>query len=155
MRYLIFIGVVLCSCTGTLTDEQRKKIKQNMAEGEIKKVTEAEITDATYNWGRKLAGTIEKQDRMLTNQTFLDSLASVEGVEILALQASSSNLRAMEKLLLEAYSNSTGGENVQKMGTDSLLYTKPVFREHPDGSTEFLKAIAIRFTRKQVVLSIK
>jgi hypothetical protein len=155
MRYLILIGVALCSCTGTLTDEQRKKIKQNMAEGEIKKVTEAEITDATYNWGRKLASTIEKQDRMLTNQTFLDSLASVDGVEILALHASSQNLRAMEKLLLEAYSNSTGGENVQKMGPDSLLYTKPVFREHPDGSTEFLKAIAIRFTRKQVVLSIK
>ncbi|TXH28695.1 MAG: hypothetical protein E6Q96_04870 [Cyclobacteriaceae bacterium] len=154
MRYLILIGV-LCSCTGTLTDEQRKKMKENMALGEIKKVTEAEITDATYSWGRKLAGTIENKDRMLTNQTFLDSLAASEGVEILALHASSQNLRPIEKQLLEAYSNSTGGENVQKMGTDSLLYTKPVFREHPDGSTEFLKAIAIRFTRKQVVLSIK
>ncbi|MBN8651147.1 MAG: hypothetical protein J0L67_06960 [Cytophagales bacterium] len=155
MRYLILIGVVLCSCTGTLTDEQRKKIKENMAQGEIKKVTEAEITDATYSWGRKLASIIEKQDRMLTNQSFLDSLATVEGVEILSLQPSSLNLRSIEKQLLEAYNSSAGGENVQKMGTDSLLYTKPVFREHPDGSTEFLKAISVRFTRKQIVLSIK
>jgi hypothetical protein len=155
MRYLILIGAVLCSCTGTLTDEQRKKIKENMAQGEIKKLTEAEITDATYNWGRKLTGIIEKQDRMLTNQPFLDSLATVEGVEILSLQPGSLNLRSIEKQLLEAYSSSAGGENVQKMGTDSLLYTKSVFREHPDGSTEFLKAIAIRFTRKQIVLSIK
>jgi|GEM_PF-410338 len=155
MRYLILIVVVLSSCTGTLTDEQRKKMKENMAQGEIKKVTEAEITDATFTWGRKLATTIEKKDRLLTNTPFLDSLARAEGVEIVSLQTNSPGLRHIEKQLLEAYTSSTGGENVQKMGSDSLLYTKPVFREHPDGSTEFLKAIAIRFTRKQIVLSIK
>lgn len=155
MRYLIILGVMVSSCTGTLTDEQRKKMKENMAQGEIKKVTESEITDATYTWGRKLASAIEKKDRLLTNNTFLDSLAQAEGVEIIALQTTSEGLRAIEKQLLEAYTSSAGGENVQKMGTDSLLYTKPVFREHPDGSTEFLKAIAIRFTRKQIVLSIK
>jgi len=155
MRYLIILFVMITACTGTLTDEQRKKIKENMAQGEIKKVTESEITDATYTWGRKLASAIEKRDRMLTNSTFLDSLAQTEGVEILAIQTDSDGLRAIEKQLLEAYTSSAGGENVQKMGTDSLLYTKPVFREHPDGSTEFLKAIAIRFTRKQIVLSIK
>lgn len=155
MRYLIILGVMVSSCTGTLTDEQRKKMKENMAQGEIKKVTESEITDATYTWGRKLASAIEKKDRLLTNNTFLDSLAQAEGVEIIALQNTSEGLRTIEKQLLEAYTSSAGGENVQKMGTDSLLYTKPVFREHPDGSTEFLKAIAIRFTRKQIVLSIK
>lgn len=155
MRYLIILGVMVSSCTGTLTDEQRKKMKENMAQGEIKKVTESEITDATYTWGRKLASAIEKKDRLLTNNTFLDSLAQAEGVEIIALQTSSEGLRVIEKQLLEAYTSSAGGENVQKMGTDSLLYTKPVFRAHPDGSTEFLKAIAIRFTRKQIVLSIK
>lgn len=154
MRYLILIGVVFCSCTGTLTDEQRKKIKENMAQGEIKKVTEAEITDATFTWGRKLAATIEKKDRLLGNQLFLDSLAMAENVEILSLQESQQGLREIEKQLLEAYSGNMGSDNVQKMGTDSLLYTKPIFREHPDGSTEFLKAIAIRFTRKQIVLSI-
>lgn len=146
---------MVSSCTGTLTDEQRKKIKENMAQGEIKKVTESEITDATYTWGRKLASAIEKKDRLLTNNTFLDSLAQAEGLEIISLQENQQGLRQVEKQILEAYASNMGGENVQKMGTDSLLYTKPVFREHPDGSTEFLKAIAIRFTRKQIVLSIK
>jgi hypothetical protein len=155
MRSLIILCLLITACTGTLTDEQRKKMKENMAQGEIKKVTESEITDATFTWGRKLASAIEAKDRLLTNNAFIDSLAQAEGVEIVALQTNSEGLRAIEKQLLEAYTSSAGGENVQKMGADSLLYTKPVFREHPDGSTEFLKAIAIRFTRKQIVLSIK
>ncbi|MBN8576368.1 MAG: hypothetical protein J0L66_05465 [Cytophagales bacterium] len=155
MRALIFICIVLCSCTGTLTDEQRKKMKENMALGEIKKVTESEITDATLTRGRKIAVTIESNDRLLTNAAFIDSLAKAEGVEILALHQNQVGMRQIEKQLLEAYAGSTGTENVQKMGPDSLLYTNPIFREHPDGSTEFLKAVAIRFTRKQIVLSIK
>jgi len=48
-----------------------------------------------------------------------------------------------------------GSDNIQKIGPDSLLYTKPIMREHPDGSTEFMKALGIRMTRKQIVLTIK
>ena len=65
-------------------------------------------------------------------------------------------MRGVERLVMEAYAEGSGSsDNIQKMGLDSLLYTKPILREHPDGSTEFLKAIGIRMTRKQVVLSIK
>lgn len=155
MRYLILLAAFLSSCTGSLTDEQRKKMKDNMALTELKKVTEAEITESAFVWGRKLATTIEKKDRLLSNKLFLDSLAFANHVEILSLQKSQEGLRQIEKQLLDAYSSNTGSDNVQKMGPDSLLYTKPVFREHPDGSTEFLKAIAIRFTRKQLVLALK
>jgi hypothetical protein len=49
MRSLIIL-LLITACSGTLTDEQRKKIKENMAHGEIKKVTESEITDATFTW---------------------------------------------------------------------------------------------------------
>jgi len=49
-----------------------------MALNELRKVTEAEITDATFKWGRKLAVTIEKKDRLLSNTLFLDSLAVAE-----------------------------------------------------------------------------
>jgi hypothetical protein len=62
----------------------------------------------------------------------------------------------VEKQLLEAYaSQAHDADNVQKMGPDSLLYTKPLMRERPDGSTEFIKAIGIRMTRKEIILSIK
>jgi len=41
------------------------------------------------------------------------------------------------------------------MGNDTLIYTKPLMREHPDGSTEFLKALGIRMLKKQLILTIK
>ena len=61
----------------------------------------------------------------------------------------------MERQLLEAYQAGTGtSDNIQKMGTDSLLYTKPLMHEH-SGKSEFIKVLGIRITRKQIVLSIK
>jgi hypothetical protein len=85
-----------------------------------------------------------------------DSLSQAYQIEIVSLQPDNRSMRGVERQLLEAYMNgATSNDNIQKMGTDSLLYTKPILRENPDGSVEFLKALGIRMTRKQVVLSIK
>lgn len=158
MKYcLFFSALVLISCTGTLSDNQRKKIKEEMTNSEIKKVTESEITEAAFKYGRKLASIIEESDKALTNKPFLDSLAIAYNVEIVTLQSSSNeNLRNVEKLLLEAYqTNAQSSDNIQKMGNDTIIYTKPLMREHPDGSTEFLKALGIRMLKKQIILSSK
>lgn len=125
-----------------------------MAMNEIKKVTEAEVTEAAIRYGQQIAAVVGKGDKTLSNQPFLDSLSRVYQVEIVALQESNPKLRAVEKQILEAYTSGQGSDNIQKMGLDSLLYTKPITREHPDGSTEFIKAIGIRMTRKQIVLTI-
>ncbi len=154
--YSLLIVVLIFSCTGTLTDEQRKKMKENMEMNEIKKATEAEIAEAAFQFGRQTALIIQKRDKTLSNQSFLDSLSQALEVEIFALQSGNQNLRSVEKQLLEAYtSEAQSSDNIQKMGPDSLLYTKPLVREHPDGSTEFTKAIGIRMTKKQIVLKIK
>jgi hypothetical protein len=157
MKYSILLMVVVSiSCTGSLSDEQRKRIKESMEQGEIKKLTEAQVTEAAFTYGRKVAALLDKRDKTLTNAALLDSLSQAFQIEIVPIQPGNQNLRGVERQLLEAYM--TGGEsndNIQKMGPDSLLYTKPILREHPDGSTEFLKALGIRMTRKQVVLSIK
>jgi hypothetical protein len=157
MKYsILLIGMVLFSCTGSLSDEQRKRIKESMEQGEIKKLTEAQVTEAAFVYGRKVATILDKRDKTLTNTVLLDSISQAFQIEIVPIQAENKNLRGVERQLLEAYQ--AGGEsndNIQKMGADTLLYTKPILREHPDGSTEFLKAIGIRMTRKQVVLSIK
>ncbi len=126
-----------------------------MAMNEIKKVTEAEVTEAALRYGQQIATVIGKGDKTLSNQPFLDSVSQVYQVEIVALQESNLKLRAIEKQILEAYTSGQGSDNIQKMGPDSLLYTKPITREHPDGSTEFIKALGIRMTRKQIVLTIK
>lgn len=154
---LLLLFVFVTACTGTLTDEQRKKIKENMEQGKIKKVTDAEITEAAFKFGRGIASVQEKKDKTLTNQAFLDSLSRAFDVEIISLQTGSTSLRGIEKQILEAYTQSVPGtsDNVQKMGSDSLIYTKPIVREHPDGSLEFIKALGIRMTRKQIVLGIE
>lgn len=128
-----------------------------MEQGKIKKVTDAQITEAAFEFGRGIAAAQEKKDKTLTNQVFLDSLGHAFEVEIISIQSGSTSLRGIEKQILEAYTQTVPGtsDNVQKMGSDSLIYTKPIVREHPDGSLEFIKALGIRMTRKQVVLSIK
>jgi len=157
MKYsVLLIAVALVSCTGSLSDEQRKRIKESMEQGELKKLSEAQVTEAAFAYGRKVASVLDKRDKTLTNIALLDSLSQAFQVEIVSIQSENQNLRGVERQLLEAYM--AGGEsndNIQKMGMDSLLYTKPILHERPDGSTEFLKALGIRMTRKQVVLSIK
>ncbi|MBL7873193.1 MAG: hypothetical protein JNM78_16360 [Cyclobacteriaceae bacterium] len=156
MKYVLFVAALFWfSCTGTLSDNQRKKIKEEMENSEIKKVTDAQITQAAFLYGRQVGAIVEKKDRTLTNQIFLDSVSQVFNVEIIALQSENSSLRGVEKQLLEAYqTDAQASDNIQKMGNDSLLYTKPFTREHPDGSTEFTKALGIRMTKKQVILTI-
>jgi hypothetical protein len=157
MKYSGFwIVLLLVACTGSLSDEQRKRIKQSMEEGEIKKVSEAQITEAAFVYGRNLASVLDKRDKELSNQVLLDSLSTAFQVEIISLQPENNGLRNVERLVLEAYAESKeSSDNIQKMGSDSLLYTKPIMSENPDGSTKFLKALGIRMTRKQIVVSIK
>ncbi|MBL7877408.1 MAG: hypothetical protein JNL53_17215 [Cyclobacteriaceae bacterium] len=148
--------LLLVACTGSLTSDQRKRIKENMAQGEIKKVTDAQIMEAAFSYGRKIATILQTQDRAFTNQLLQDSLSNVFEVEFVSIQESNKSLRRVEKQLLDAYTlQPYDADNVQKMGSDSLLYTKPLMREHPDGSMEFTKAIGIRMTTKQIILSIK
>jgi hypothetical protein len=152
----ILIAIAIVSCTGSLSESQKKRIKESMEQGEIKKLTESQIIDAAFTYGRSTAIIVEQKDKLLNDSILLDSIAKANRVEIISLQANNRQLRKVERQVLEAYLEGAGAsENVQKMGTDTLIFTKPIFREHPDGSTEFLKAICIRMTRKQVVLSIK
>jgi len=157
MKYLILLSsLIWMSCTGSLSDNQRKKIKDEMMNSEIKKVTEADVTEAAFAYGRTIASIVEKKDKTLTNKFFLDSVENVFNVEVVSIQSSNENLRGVEKLILNAYqANTKASDNIQKMGIDTLLYTKPITREHPDGSTEFLKALGIRITKKQIILAIK
>lgn len=138
------------SCGGGLTDEQRKKIKNEMETNQIKKISEAEITEATMTNGRRLA-------EILKNPSIADSLAKVENVKIKWLQAGQEDVTDMERQLIEAYlTQLTGGsmDNVQKIGTDSLLYTVPVIVKREDGIDEVRGIWSIYFTRKQIVLGI-
>jgi hypothetical protein len=156
---LVCAAPLLVSCGGSLSSEQRKKIRENMEAKSLKKISEVELTEAALVYGRSITKLIEAKDRSLGNRKFLDSLEKSFGVQILSMQPSDSFLRGVEKKIIEAYTSGFDlagiGDNLQKMGTDSLLYTKPLMNERPDGSVEFQKALAIRIPKKQVILSIK
>jgi ABC-type phosphate/phosphonate transport system substrate-binding protein len=147
---LVLASVVMISCGGGLTDEQRKKIKEEMETSQIKKISEAEITEAAMSHGRRLS-------EILKDKSKADSLANAENVKIKWLQTGQTDVTEMERQLIEAYLTQLSGgsmDNVQKIGTDSLLYTVPVIVKRDDGVDEVKGIWSIYFTRKQIVLGL-
>jgi len=157
LSFVIFL--LLTACGGTLTDEQRKEMREKMEAGEIRKVTDAELTDAAFALGRKLSGLIEKNDPNLGNKTYLDSLQQALNVHIVLLEPGDSMLAEVESQIIEAYTSGSGvvqlSDNVQNLHNDTLLYTKPVLMDLPDGTTEFTRALGVRMPVKSVILSIE
>lgn len=158
-RFAIFLLFLATACGGTLSDDQRKKLRENMAAGEIKRVTDAELTEATFKYGRQITDILEAKDKSFSNERLIDSLEAAFNVQIVSLEPGDSTLHAIEQLIIEAYiggsETSEVADHVQKIGSDSLLYTRPVLRDRPDGSVEFIRAIGLRMPTKSVVLSIK
>jgi hypothetical protein len=147
--------VLLCSCGGKLSDEQRKAIRESMEEGQIKRITDAELTEAAYAFGRSIIQDMAKDELTTTSVAAFEEKYKVK---ISTLQSGDSALMEIEKMIIDAYTSGATPElsdNIQKLGQDSLLYTKPIMKTLPDGSVEFEKAIGIHMPTKQVVLSIK
>jgi hypothetical protein len=159
MKYIIgFCFLVLLSCNGKLTEEQKRKIREERKESQLKKISEVDITEAAFQSGRTITNIIEKRDIELTQPTFIDSLEKVFSVEIISMKADDSTLRAIEKQVIEAYisgGNIDLNDNVQKVGKDSILYTKPMMRKMPDGSVVFVKALGLRMSKKEVIRTIR
>lgn len=151
----MLIAFIAAGCGGSLSSEQRKKIRDNMEAGAIKKISDAELMEAAFAYGRN----IEKIVKGSSKQRLIDSLEKSYGVEILYMEPGDSVLRSVEKQIIEAYTSGATSveinDNIQKMGTDSILYTKPIMVERPDGSLEFTKALGVRMPKKRIILSIK
>jgi hypothetical protein len=159
MKYLIFSSLlILTACGGSLSEDQKKRIRESMEEGQIRKVSDAELTEAAFSYGRLIVDDIKETDQDLSNPSTIDSIENVYGVKIVSLKTGDSALMEIEKQIIDAYTS--GGsldlpDNIQRFGSDSLLYTKPIMQEKPDGSVEFVKAIGIHLPKKRIVLSIK
>jgi hypothetical protein len=160
MRSWVLILLVLAtSCGGNLSDDQRRKLRDRMKADEIKRVTEGELMSAAFAYGRSIADVLERRDPGMINQPLIDSLEGAFNVKISAIQPGDSLLLSIEQQLIEAYATSAGqveiADDVQKINGDSILYTKPIMRERPDGSVEFTRALSIHMLTKSVVLSIE
>jgi hypothetical protein len=155
----ILVLSIVFSCGGTLTPEQREKARRAIEEGQIKKISPAQLTEAALNAGKKIAQEINGKDPFMNNIAFIDSMAAANKVVIYALRPGMAGVSNVEQGIAEAYQSqgevSSQSENIQKMDGDSLLYTFPVGTERPDGSRPFSHAIAVKMGVKQLVLSIE
>ena len=144
---------MLVGCGGSLTDEQRKQLKEGSEQQVIRKVSEAEILEEAFKKGRAI---MEELENAHVSQ---DSVAVNYAVAVHWLEPGSSDASEIETQLIEAYLNSMmlGEElkdNVQRIGNDSLLYTKAVVQELPDGVVEVKGTWNIRMSKKQLVLDM-
>ena len=118
----------------------------------IKKVSDVEIQEAAFQLGREIMELVEAG----RNE---DSLEVSREVDIRWLEAGSTEGTEIERQVIDAYLTSLMlgtelADNVQRLGTDSLLYTKPVVVDLPEGVVEVKGTWNIRMSKKQVVLSI-
>jgi hypothetical protein len=157
--WLAIVFLLATSCGGTLSEEQRRKVRENMEANEIRKVTDAELTEASFAYGRAITEQLEAAEPALGNQRLSDSLQQIYHVRIVPLHPGDSLLLEIESQLIEAYTSGAGkvqlNDDVQKLGADSMLYTKPILREKPDGSVEFVQALGIHMPKKHIILAIK
>jgi hypothetical protein len=158
MKYLIPVCLLLIACGGKLSDDQRKRLHEGMSTQDIKRVSDADLQMAALTLSQSIMRDVEKTDRFLKNSRKIDSIENARDVQIYSMIPDDSTLREIEKKLVEAYVTGADvgqvSDNLQKVGEDSLLFTRPVFKDRPDGSQEFSHAIGIKMSKKTVVLSM-
>jgi hypothetical protein len=158
---IILLLAILSSCGGSLSDEQRKKIKENMEENKIVQMTDSEITMAALDEGRLVFSALEK---VKFNPEKLDSISNRYRVKIKWLVPGTPGTGDIEQQLIDAYVSgiATGSlqDNVQKMYAgndaaqyDSLLYTRPIVTTLPDGADNLNGIWNIYLSKKHVVLT--
>jgi hypothetical protein len=154
MRWIyVAILVLLMGCGGSLSEEQRKQMREAREQQTIRKVTEAELTQEAFDRGKEIIDLIEKNP----NQS--DSIAQNHHVIIRWIDPSSPDATELERQVIDAYLNSAimgnaVSDNVQKLGTDSLLYSKPVVTELPDGSVQVKGLWNVKMSKKYLVLGM-
>jgi hypothetical protein len=151
-RYLVCILFLASSCGGTLSSEQKEQMKEAQSKQEIRKVTEAELIEATLRKGRAVMEKAKALDPDISNS---DTSFQVDHTKVKWLKAGTKNALEIEKQIIEAYviSAISGNlpDNVQFLG-DSLLYTQPVVERLPEGAIEVKGIWSVIFPKKDLIL---
>lgn len=152
-KLLIVLTVFLCACGGSLSDEQRKQMREAREQQAIVKVTESEIMDAAFAKGRDVMGQL-KQANPDTGK-----VSAEEKVRIHWLAPGKAHGLEIEQQLIEAYLNSMLSgvplqDNVQKIGEDSLLYTNPVVITRADSSIEIKGTWNVWMSKRELIIAM-
>jgi hypothetical protein len=157
---LAIFAIIIIGCTGSLTEEQRQKVKEDMVNHTLRKVSDAEITEAAFEKGREW---ISKIENLKTDSSRIDSMVDSSEGKVRWVVPGKSNALAVEQQLIDAYISSPPGEvqdNVQKIrgsdGTmgDSILYSKPVVVKRNDGTDVLTGVWNIWLSRKELIMAM-
>lgn len=151
--------LILCGCGGSLSDEQRKAMRENMELNKIVRITEAEMTEAAFAKGR---ATVTRLEQLQDQREKLDSfLVSNEG-RIRFIEPGGPFRHSLEEQLMQVYTTDTSSwdqDNLQKArnaagGFDSLLYTRPVTSQLPDDDERLKGVWNIWIPKKDLVVEM-
>ena len=161
MKKLVFMVMVLAmGCGGSLSDEQRRKLREGMDQQQIMKLSDSEITTASLELGRDIYANLEEVG---FDASKTDSIAAVFRVKLHHLKPGSPDALEVENQVIEAYvlGAETGAtqDNIQKIRKlssdddyDSLLYSRPVITQQADGSLLVDGVWNIYLAKRDVIL---
>lgn len=151
----VLFSILVFSCGGSLSDSQREAIKKSMRDGRIQRVSSAELTTAGLESGRAIVSLLG-DDLYLGNVQRTDSIARMNGAKIFVMKSETVQPSSKASEIWEAYMSASDPsdlkDNIQKIGSDSLLYTRPVTFERPDGSLVLSHAVAVVMAVKNVIV---
>ena len=152
-KYGLFLLLIMMACGGSLTDEQRKEMREGRAKQEVKRVTEAEILEQAFSTGRKIVTVIGR------DSTVSETLGRAYKAEVYFIRPGQSTALEIEQQLIEAYLMSIidGGmaDNVQKIPGDSMMYTSPVADTLADGAVSIQGMWSVHMAIKDLILSME
>lgn len=155
MKYITaLVLLVLISCGGSLSGDERKRLQEESRKHEIKRVTEAEIAGAALVKGRSVT---EIANAFRNDRRRLDSLSRASGAIVRWRVPGDTDALAVEQQIIDAYvMNPTADlpDNVQDIAGDSVLYSRPGVSVLPDGAVEIEGVWSVRFSKKELILEM-
>ena len=163
MRKISFLLLaILMGCGGSLSDEQRKKLREGLDEQKIVRLSDSEIVMSSLERGRSIFESIEARAFL---PEAIDSVEHQYRVRIKLITPGAGDALEVENQLIEAYvvGAETGSvpDNIQKLGVtdnqqqyDSLMYTKPQVTSLPDGAVKVEGIWNIYLAKKDIIRSL-
>ena len=147
-RICVLLILVTWGCNAGLPEEQRKALREEMENREVKRVSEHEIFRKALEMGKAVAteiGDTLRPDVMQKHNVEIKivGLADTLGLSETELKVLKAYLYAPEPGELE--------DNIQKEGDKHLIYSKPILNAAGDSLREL---VFIRMLKKDVVLSL-
>ena len=178
MAGLLIVGITGCKPQQDQKQEpvmDRKQFNEVLQQQEVKRVTEAELTQAAIDRGDQLVKDLQmalEQDsafgNMPVDQQILQGISKQEQelspvIQFLvAADTSRASLHPKQRQLLQAYAYDpefaeTTSANIQRIGTDSLLYTRVQLFPSSESAADSSKQLGvwnILFSRKEIILKL-